>query len=95
MLPGSDEHGTVSFVVVHIRVWGHVFLCIGKLDKLYNFKHSFNGATLERQKALIQRMNFQPYLQTPGKNPKSRSLNGGSYKVPLVAKGPQIRGSTF
>ena len=32
----------------------------------------------------------------PREDPKSRSLNGGSYKVPLISSiGPQIRGSTF
>ena len=32
----------------------------------------------------------------PREDPKSRSLNGASYKVQLVSSiGPQIRGSTF
>ena len=32
----------------------------------------------------------EPLNPDPRKDPKSRSLNGGSYKVPLVVKGPKL-----
>ena len=31
-----------------------------------------------------------PVYPDPREDPKSRSLNGGSYKVPLVVEGPKL-----
>ena len=50
MRPGSEEGGTVSFVVFRICVWGHVFLrtCFGGLGPNLNSapKHSLNEASV-------------------------------------------------